>query len=53
MCYQEDKTTIRREQLEALLDKIVKEGTEEEVSALRGYLEWMVAQVEGRVSSLT
>jgi hypothetical protein len=52
MCYQEDKTTIRREQLEALLDKIVKEGTEE-VSALRGYLEWMVAQVEGRVSSLT
>lgn len=46
--YREYMTMSRRQQLEPLITRIVKGASEEETSALKGYLEWMVAQVENR-----
>jgi len=44
-CY---RKTIRQEQIQPLIDKILEGASDEEISALKGYLEWMAAQVKNR-----
>ena len=42
------KVNVRCRRLELLLGKIVEDATEEEISALSGYLQWLERQIEDR-----
>jgi len=48
LTYKSYKTMSRRSQLEPLTTRIIKEATEEEISTLRSYLEWLTRQIEDR-----
>ena len=48
MRYPEYKINVRRRQFELLLAKFVEHATEEEVSMLKGFLEWLTSQAENR-----
>jgi hypothetical protein len=48
LTYRGYKLLSRGQQLKPLITKVVEDASEEEVSMLKAYLEWMVRQGENR-----